>query len=54
MGGRFILYAVLVTAATTGTSWVKMIKSSTSSNQGNAWTQRTGTGGGYSGGGGHK
>lgn len=57
MGGKFLLYAVLVTAVTTGTSWVKMIRSVSANDQGNAWTQRTGSGGyhggtGYSGGGG--
>ena len=36
---------------TTGTSWIKMIRSTTSNNQGNAWTQRTSSGGGYYGGG---
>lgn len=51
MGAKFLLYAVLVTTVTTGTSWIKMIRSSTSNNQGNAWSQRTGSGGGYYGGG---
>ncbi len=59
MGNKFLLYALLVTVTTTGTSWVKMIRSATGNDQGNAWTQRTGGsgghyGGGYSGGGGHK
>jgi hypothetical protein len=58
MNSKYFLFALLVTALTTGTSWVKLIGSATSSSGGSSWSSRGGYyggGSGYSGGGGgHK
>jgi hypothetical protein len=53
---KYFLYALFVTAVTTGTSWVKLIGSSTGSGGGSSWSSHSGGySGGYSGGGGgHK
>ncbi|MFL6707643.1 MAG: hypothetical protein ACJ8HI_05490 [Massilia sp.] len=45
MNSKYFLFALLVTAATTGTSWVKLISSATASG-GSSWSSH--------GGGGHK
>lgn len=52
---KYFLYALFVTAVTTGTSWVKLIGSSTGTG-GSSWSSHSGGySGGYSGGGGgHK
>jgi hypothetical protein len=57
MSNKYFLYALFVTVITTGTSWVKMLGSSTSTNtrSGSSWSSHSGGGGGgYYGGGGHK
>jgi hypothetical protein len=56
MNSKYVLFALLVTALTTGTSWVKLIGSATSgSSSGSSWGSHGGDyggGSGYSGGGG--
>ena len=59
MNNKFLLYAVVVTALTTGTSWVKMFTSAANRGAGSSWSSHSGGGyyggSGYSGGGGgHK
>ena len=60
MNTKYFIYALLVTAVSTGTSWTKMITAATQSdtNSGSSWSSRTGGGGGSygggAGGGGHK
>jgi hypothetical protein len=55
VNNKFLLYAVVVTALTTGTSWVKMLKAATNTGSGSSWSSHSGGyygGSGYSGGGG--
>lgn len=57
MNNKYFLYALFVTVITTGTSWIKMIGSSTNTRSGSSWSSHSGGGGGYYGGGsggGHK
>ncbi|MDY7574908.1 hypothetical protein [Actimicrobium sp. CCI2.3] len=62
MNVKFVVYAVLVTALSTGVSWAKLIGSATSSDsvgsaaRGSGWSSNTGGRGGSWGGGsgGHK
>ncbi|MDL2354299.1 MAG: hypothetical protein QFF03_03475 [Pseudomonadota bacterium] len=55
MNGKYFLYAVFVTVIATGTNWVKMFASTTSTRAGSNWNSHSGGGGGYyGGGGGHK
>lgn len=58
MKSKFLIYAVIVTALSTGVSWKKMIReirndqTSSSSSGGSGWSSHTGSS--YSGGGSHK
>ncbi len=53
MSNKYLVYALFVTVVATGTSWVKLIGSSTGTRGGgSSWS--SGSGGYYGGGGGHK
>ena len=54
MSNKFLLYAIFVTVVATGTSWAKLIGSSSTRGGGSSWSSPSG--GGYygGGGGGHK
>lgn len=56
MNGKYLFYAIILTAVTTVINWSSMIgSSSSSSGRGSSWSSGIGSGGGYSGGGGgHK
>lgn len=55
MSNKFLLYAIFVTVIATGTSWAKLIGSSTTRGGGSSWSSHSGGGGYYGGGGGgHK
>lgn len=48
---RFILYAIVVTLLTSGTTWVRVFSGANYSSQGSSWSSSTGSGGGSYGGG---
>jgi hypothetical protein len=54
MSNKYFVYALFVTVIATGTSWLKLIGSSTNTRGGSSWSSPAG--GGYygGGGGGHK
>ena len=56
MNSKYFLFALLVTAATTGTSWVKLLAAPSTAGSGSGWSSHGGGyyggGSGYSGGGG--
>lgn len=56
MTPKFFIYALIVTAVSTWSSWAGMVRSSSASSGGSSWSSHSGGySGGYSGGGGgHK
>lgn len=53
MSNKYLMYAVFVTVVATGTSWLKLIASTSTRGAGSSWSSSSG---GYygGGGGGHK